>query len=286
MRYLLLAICVAASLGIATGRSLPLTLKEITLMLHSGYSSEAVQHELSVRHLAEACDEAAEKALRNAGATPALIDAIRSGTYASSSADAQAALEESEAQKGRQIAENERLRKMDVAYQKQRARANANAVSQAPGQTSTAVADLLKGDVVRWGTKGLTPVDDETIQSKKLFALYFSAHWCGPCRQFTPRLVEFYNRVAPQHPEFEVIFISNDRSPYGMETYLHEMPWPAIEFAKIASKGTLTKYAGDGIPCLVVVNASGQVVFDTYVGKDRIGPEKVLKDLDALFAKG
>jgi nucleoredoxin len=285
MRYLALALLIiATSLGIAFGRALPLTLKEILLMLRSGYSNDAVQREVAMRHLAEPCDDAAEKALRNAGATQSLIDAIKSGANASLPADAQAALEQSAVQTKRQSAENERLRTIDVAYQKQRTRATT--ATQSTGQTSVPIADLLKGDLVRFGNRGLTPVDDETIQNKKLFALYFSARWCGPCRMFTPQLVEFYNRFAPQHPEFEVIFISYDRSPYGMETYMHEMPWLGVDFNKIPSKETLTRYAGDGIPCLVVVNANGQVVFDTYAGKDRVGPEKVLKDLEALFAKG
>ena len=285
MRHLLLALFVAGTaFSAALGRSLPLTVNEVTLMLRSGYSSEAVQQELSVRRFAESCDAAAEKALMDAGAAPALIDAIKGGSYESSPADAQAAREQLAAQAKRHAAETERLRKMDMLYQRQRARASAPVPSQS--ETSTVVADLLKGDLVSWKNGSLARFDDEALGKKKLFALYFSAHWCAPCRKFTPQLVEFYNRVAPQHPEFEIVFVSYDRSPFGMETYMREMPWPAIDFGKLPGKEALKKYAGESIPCLVVLDASGKVIFDTYAGKKYIGPEKVLTALDAIFAKG
>ncbi len=38
-----------------------------------------------------------------------------------------------------------------------------------------------------------------------------------------------------------------------------QMPWPGVSFDKLAGKEALTKYAGGGIPCLVVVDASGKV---------------------------
>ena len=118
-------------------------------------------------------------------------------------------------------------------------------------------------------------------------ALYFSAHWCAPCRVFTPKLVEFYNRIAPQHPEFEIVLVSYDKSPFGLETSMRDaqVPWPAINFAKLPGKEALKKYAGESIPCLVVLDASGKVIFDTYEGKTYRGPERVLTDLDAFFAK-
>jgi nucleoredoxin len=144
----------------------------------------------------------------------------------------------------------------------------------------------VKGDLVSWHNGSLSRFEDEPLEKKKLIALYFSAHWCAPCRAFTPKLVDFYNRVAPQHPEFEIIFVSFDRSQFAMETYMREtnMPWPAIDYPKVASKEAIRKYAGDGIPCLVLLDATGKVVSDSFAGKQYLGPGKVLTDLDAIFA--
>jgi len=277
---------VAAALSGALGRSLPLTTKEVSLMLRAGYSSEAVQQELSVRRFAGPCDATAEKALRDAGAAAALVDALKSGSYASSPADTQAAQNELNAQAARRAREKEQSRKFNTLYQDQLSRARAAAPQK--GDTPNVLASQLKGDLVSWKNGSMTPFDDGTLAQKKLIALYFSAHWCGPCRKFTPQLVEFYNRVAPQHPEFEIVFVSNDRSPIAMETYMRiaEMPWPAIAFAKLPGKEALKKYAGESIPCLVLLDSNGKVVSDSNAGNKYVGPEKVLTDLSSILEKG
>jgi nucleoredoxin len=153
-------------------------------------------------------------------------------------------------------------------------------------ETPNVLADQFKGDLVSRINGGLAHFDDEALAKKKLIALYFSAHWCAPCRKFTPRLVEFYNRVAPQHPEFEIVFFSNDRSRPAMETYMRatKMPWPAVDFAKLPGKEA-NRYGGAAIPSLVVLDASGKVILDSYAGKEYVGPEKVLAGLDAILAK-
>jgi nucleoredoxin len=275
----------AAAFSNVTGRILPLTVKGVCLMLRSGYSSETVQQELAVRHLAEAYDAVAEKALREAGATPALVDAIKSGSYAVSPAELKAAQEEVAVQAARRARETEQLRKFDTLYQDQLARARAFAPSK--NETPNVLADQLKGDLVSRQNGTLARFDDEALAKKKLIALYFSAHWCAPCRKFTPRLVEFYKRVLPQHPEFEIVFFSKDRSPLEMETYMRDMQmaWPAIDFVKLPGKDALKRYWGGDIPCLVVLDASGKVILDTYAGKEYVGPEKVLANLDAILAK-
>ena len=266
-------------------RPLPLTGKEIGLMLRSGYSSEAVMGELATRHFAGAVDATVEKNLVQSGATPALMQALKTGNYSVSPEEANRAQTELAAQAQRRAAQAEESRKFNTLYQSQLAKERELAASQPTAQNS--IYPLLKGDLVHWHNSSLARFDDAPLEKKKLYALYFSAHWCGPCRKFTPQLVDFYNRVAPQHPEFELIFISNDRQPFNMETYMKEtnMPWPAIEFAKVGGKDVLNRYEGKGIPCLVVIDASGKVISDTFEGEKYLGPEKVMADLDTIFAQ-
>jgi nucleoredoxin len=286
MRYLFLTLLVAGTAWSSLlARALPLTTKEVTLMLRSGFSSEAVQQELSIRRFAGPFDAATEKTLKDAGAAPALIDALRSGSYLISPADAQAAQDALAAQAARRTREAEQSRKLNTLYQDQLARARAAAPSRS--DTANVLAAQFKDDLVFWKNGSLARFDDQPLAQKKLIALYFSAHWCGPCRKFTPQLVEFYNRVAPQHPEFEIVFVSGDRTLFGMETYMRDaqMPWPAIDFAKLPGKAALKKYAGESIPCLVLVDAGGKVISDTYAGQNYVGPEKVLADLNTIFAK-
>jgi thiol-disulfide isomerase/thioredoxin len=37
-----------------------------------------------------------------------------------------------------------------------------------------------------------------------VYGIYFSAHWCPPCRQFTPRLAQTYNALRAAGRDFEV----------------------------------------------------------------------------------
>ena len=283
--FVIVFLLIHAAFSSVSGRVLPLTVKEVCLMLRSGYSNEAVQRELSARQLAETCDTAGEAALRGAGASPSLIDAIKGGVYQTSQADARAALEQRAAQAQRQALETERLRKMDTLYQAQRARER---TASGPLETRPAVADLVKGDLVYLNNGSVVRFNDEALGSKKLIALYFSASWCPGCREFTPQLIEYYKRVKAQHPEFEIILVSGDRSAAEMGVHLQktQMPWPAVDFAKLPGKETLKRYGGESIPCLVLLDASGKVLADTFEGKTRVGPEKVLATLDAIFAGG
>jgi nucleoredoxin len=109
--------------------------------------------------------------------------------------------------------------------------------------------DEIKGDLTG-------PVDGP---APKFVALYFSAHWCPPCRMFTPKLVEWYKAFKAKHPEFELVFVSGDQSKEAMQKYMKEagMPWPAVAFDK-TEKPVFTKFAAPWIPYLVLVGEDGQ----------------------------
>jgi len=264
---------------------MPLTAKEIGLMLRSGYSSEVVMRELSARHFADSFDSTVEKQLVQSGADQSLIDALRSGTYKLSSSEMAAAKEKLADKEQREVLAAEQSRASGPPQRSapapERSAPKAFEVG-APGATY----QLLKGDLVYWHQGTLSHFDDEGLENKKLYLFFFSANWSPQARRFTPQLVEYYNRVAPQHPEFEVIFFSADRSPFGMETYMGQanMPWPAVDYEKLGSKAAIQTNFVRGIPCLILVDGSGQVLSNSYGTERNLGPETVLADLDKIFS--
>ncbi|CAB3369981.1 Hypothetical predicted protein [Cloeon dipterum] len=92
---------------------------------------------------------------------------------------------------------------------------------------------------------------------------YFSANWCPPCKAFTPQLVETYHKIRAKGHQFDVIFVSSDRSESSFEQYRCTMPWLAVPF----ELGDLRKelaatFDVQGIPSLVVVDPDDRVVTD------------------------
>lgn len=93
----------------------------------------------------------------------------------------------------------------------------------------------------------------------KPIGLYFSAHWCPPCRGFTPKLAEFYN--AGLKEKMEIIFCSSDRDEAAFKGYFEEMPWLALPYEKRQEKELLSDTFGvQGIPTFVVLNPDGTVI--------------------------
>ena len=288
MRRVSLSLWLLAVLpAVALAKPTPLTVKEMSMMLRNGYSADAIEKDLATRHFIEPIDATTEKALVQSGATAALVAALKSGRYAVPASEVAAVQEQVQETARRRAAMEEESKKWNTLYQDNVAKSRTAAATASAPAAGNVVA-MIKGDLVTSRNGILQTFNDQVLERKKLIGLYFSARWCPTCRKFTPTLVEFYNRIAAAHPEFEIIFISNDRSAPAMEAYMRDMqmPWPAIKFDKIAEKETLNKYAGSGIPCLVVIDAQGRVLADTYDGKTYRGPEKVVAELDQFFASG
>ncbi len=284
MRRSILLLCALSVLATQAGQ-LPLTVSEISLMLRAGYSSGTLMSELSARRCVDVVDQAKEKTLVNAGASAELIAALKSGMYSLSADKTAAVLEQMAAADERRQVQTEIARKSNARYQAQVARER-SAKSPQVESVGGASPDFLKGDLVQYRNGSTVHVDNSVLANKKLIAVYFSAHWCGPCRKFTPQLVEYYNRVASQHPEFEIVFYSRDRTAADFETYMREtnMPWLAIDFSKLKDNQGLAKNAGPGIPSLVLFDSTGNLISSSYVGSQYRGPQQVLADLDAIFA--
>lgn len=94
----------------------------------------------------------------------------------------------------------------------------------------------------------------------KNILLYFSAHWCPPCRAFLPKLVEAYHKIKAKDDAFEVIFISSDRDQSSFDEFFSKMPWLAIPFGD-DRKGSLSRlFKVRGIPMLVAIGRTGRTL--------------------------
>jgi len=101
----------------------------------------------------------------------------------------------------------------------------------------------------------------DALAGVKNVLIYFSAHWCPPCRGFTPQLAKAYRDSSAAGKDTMVIFVSSDRDQASFDGYYGEMPWHALPFDKHDLKGNLSeKFAIKGIPTLIVLDDKGELV--------------------------
>ena len=120
------------------------------------------------------------------------------------------------------------------------------------------MSGLLAGVSIK--RKDGATVDAKELQGK-VVALYFSAHWCPPCRNFTPILRDFYDEVI-EDGDFEIVFVSFDRSDADLQGYLKEAHgnWLYVPFGDEKIQELANKFGVSGIPALIVVKADGDVI--------------------------
>lgn len=244
-------------------------------MLRSGYSSDAVLRELATRHFADAFDATVEEQLKRAGANESLLSALRSGSYAATESEISAAKEKAIAQQ----------KQTAPAEQAQKPKFSQAAGSPSPAPASPAlIYELLKGNLIHLERGELRKFDDELVRQKKLFLLFVSSNSSELARTVTSSLANFYRRAAPTHPEFETIFLSQDRTAFLMETYIHqaEMPWPAVVFEKTGSKFAGRRVVYE-VPSLVLVCGDGKILYISP-GIQNSDMDKVIANLDKILA--
>jgi hypothetical protein len=246
-------------------------------MLRSGYSSDAVLRELATRHFADAFDATVEGQLKRAGANEPLLTALRSGSYAATELEISAANEKAIA------APKQVVPAQAPPSLKPKSSEVAGAPPPAPGPPN-AVFDLLQGNLVHLERGELRKLDDELVRKKKLFLLFFSSNSSELARTVTSSLANFYHRVASSHPEFEIIFSSQDRTAFAMESYIHqkEMPWPAVVFEKTGNKSPFRGVVYV-VPSLVLVSGDGKILYSS-IGPQNSDVDKVIADLDKVLA--
>lgn len=116
---------------------------------------------------------------------------------------------------------------------------------------------VLDGNLVKLDGKSLKKYE-MTERPKKYYVFYYTASWCGPCQQFTPSLVEFYNENKNEN--FELVLITSDQEEGAMEKYATEkkMPWPQLKFKEAPKFKKEFKHGVTGIPSVIVCDLEGK----------------------------
>ncbi|XP_053310829.1 nucleoredoxin [Spea bombifrons] len=130
--------------------------------------------------------------------------------------------------------------------------------------------EVIAGPLLR--NNGQTQ-DSSTLEGSYV-GIYFSAHWCPPCRSLTRVLIETYRKIKESGQKFEIVLVSADRSEESFKQYFSEMPWLAVPYSDEARRSRLNRLYGiQGIPNLIILDPKGEVI-------TRQGRVEVLHDVD------
>ncbi|KAI6655170.1 Nucleoredoxin [Oopsacas minuta] len=107
--------------------------------------------------------------------------------------------------------------------------------------------------------QGNTFLPDEVINGKSV-SLFFSAHWCPPCKRFTPILLDLYQLVNKNEKKLEIIFFSLDRNLDEYNQYFATLPFKGLPFDVKKTKKMARRFFISGIPALVMMNDKMEVL--------------------------
>ena len=103
---------------------------------------------------------------------------------------------------------------------------------------------------------------EDALAEVEVVLFFFSAHWCAPCREFSPTLKEAYADYKRRGGQkVEVVFVSKDANEDAMSNYMTDDhgEWYAVAYrSELAAKLDRDHHI-DGLPSLVAVNKDGSV---------------------------
>eukprot|EP00656_Telonema_subtile_P023481 TRINITY_DN2493_c0_g1_i2.p1 TRINITY_DN2493_c0_g1~~TRINITY_DN2493_c0_g1_i2.p1 ORF type:complete len:136 (-),score=37.15 TRINITY_DN2493_c0_g1_i2:181-588(-) len=128
-----------------------------------------------------------------------------------------------------------------------------------------AFTDLFGAEIL---TKDGHKATTEVLDGKQHVLIYFSAHWCPPCRGYTPELSSAYSQSAKAGKDTVIIFVSSDRDEEAFAEYYDSMSFYALPYAQRELKESLSeKFGVRGIPTLVVLDGDGNTVSSNARGQ-------------------
>mmetsp|Transcript_47131 Transcript_47131/g.78227 ORF Transcript_47131/g.78227 Transcript_47131/m.78227 type:complete len:204 (-) Transcript_47131:66-677(-) len=157
-------------------------------------------------------------------------------------------------------------------------------------KSNKALQELLCGTHVM--NQNGTNIALADIEAKnEVIGIYFSAHWCGPCRSFTPQFKERFEVWKSKGKKVSVVFVSLDKEKEAFDEYYRSMhkkwltiPWKDNERRRKINEN-LNK--NKSIPCLLFIDAkTGEINTEqgrTVVMRDVNGIDYPWKNYQAPY---
>merc|ERR1711964_772522 len=108
-------------------------------------------------------------------------------------------------------------------------------------------------------------IDTKTLNECDLVGIYFSAHWCPPCKAFTPKLASWYKQQKQAGKKVEIVFVSSDQNQTEFDHHFGEMPWLSCKYSDSKGRASLKKTFGvSGIPQLTFLHPATMTYTQTF----------------------
>lgn len=117
-----------------------------------------------------------------------------------------------------------------------------------------------------------------TLASAEYVLVYRGREGCSRCARFTPELKQAYRKLKQNHNNFEVVFVSDDRSKQSFDTYVSktDMPWKVVPYRNVFAAANTRSLPGRMLPVVYLMSADGTVIDSTENGS----ASDVLKTLE------
>ena len=94
----------------------------------------------------------------------------------------------------------------------------------------------------------------------KCVGLYFSLSLYNACLEFTPILVDVYEKLRAKGETFEIVMISLDDDEESFKQSLGSMPWLALPFKDKSCKKLARYFELSALPTLVIIEPDGKTL--------------------------
>ena len=143
-------------------------------------------------------------------------------------------------------------------------------------------ADERRPHFVRAIEASLSASGPNDLSKADYLLLYRGSAACSRCKRFSPKLVKAYERLRREHENFEVVFLSEDRSEREFDAHLRDRQYPfaVVEYDKLYAAADARTRGGGLMPIVYLVLPDGSVIDHTDANGSGRSAEDVLNRLE------